>query len=83
MSRWLIAMEGTMQDPTTGENEVKTIEELENNSSGILNKNNEVIEKKKSFNRKEDNPEGDITGTNVEVAISNNGQENTQYNGTV
>ena len=83
MSRWLIAMEGTMQDPTTGEKEVKTVEELENNSSGILNKNNEVIEDKKNFNRKEDNPEGDITGTKVEVAISVDGQNNTPPNGTV
>lgn len=27
MSRWLIAMAGPMQVPTTGENEVKTIEQ--------------------------------------------------------
>lgn len=27
MSRWLIAMAGTMGDPTTGENEVKTTEQ--------------------------------------------------------
>lgn len=83
MSRWLIAMAGTMGDPTTGENEVKTQNQEINNSSLILNKNNEVIEDKKSFNREEDNPEGDITGTKVEVAVSVDGQKNTPSNGTV
>lgn len=83
MSRWLIAMAGTMQVPTTGENEVKTTEQNQKDISEQLNKNNEVIEDKKSFNRKEDNPEGNITGTNVEVAISNDGQGHTVCNGTV
>lgn len=83
MSRWLIAMAGTMQVPTTGENEVKTTEQNQKDISEQLNKNNEVIEDKKSFNREENNPEGDITGTKVEVAVSVDGQNNTPPNGTV
>lgn len=33
MSRWLIAMTGPMQVPTTGENEVKTTEQNQKNIS--------------------------------------------------
>ena len=33
MSRWLMAMEGTMQVPSTGQNEVKTTEQLKKDIS--------------------------------------------------
>lgn len=77
MSRWLIAMSGTVGGTATGEHEVKTQNQEINNLSEQLGKNNEVIEDKKSFNRKEDNPEGrDIS--NVPIGISPNGQQQTK-----
>ena len=68
MSRWLIAMSGTVGDTVTGEHEDKTQEEKINNLSEQLDKNDEVIELKKSFDEKENNPEK--RGTGIEIAIS-------------
>lgn len=68
MSRWLIAMAGTMQGTTTGKNEVKIQNQEINNLSEQLDKNDEVIEIKKSFDEKENNPEK--RGTGIEIAIS-------------
>ena len=66
MSRWLIAMEGTVQDKV--DDNIKTEVQVLDNLSGHLDKANEDIEKKKSFDRKEDNPEG--MGTNIPIGIS-------------
>ena len=74
MSRWLIAMEGTMQDPTTGENEVKNEVQVIDSLSNHPNKD-KISEKQKSFDERENNPEG--KGTEIEIAISENGQGHT------
>lgn len=66
MSRWLISMEGTVQDKVADnvKNEVQVIDNL----SGHPNKDNKDIEKQKSFDERENNPEG--KGTNIPIGIS-------------
>ena len=76
MSRWLIAMSGTVGDTVTGEHEDKTQEEKQNSLPGHPNEGKDV-EVKISFDAKENNPEGrDIS--NVPIGISPNGQQQTK-----
>jgi len=75
MSRWLIAMEGPMQVPSTGQNEKKTEVQVIDSLSGHPNKDNKNIEKQKSFDERENNPEG--KGSEIEIAVSENGQGHT------
>jgi len=81
MSRWLIAMSGTVGDTVTGEHEDKTQEEKINSLPGHPNedKDNEGkdVEVKISFDAKENNPEGKDT-SNVPIGISPNGQQQTK-----
>lgn len=73
MSRWLIAMAGTMQDKV--DDNVKTEVQVIDSLPDHPNKNNKDIEKQKSFDERENNPEG--KGSGIEIAVSENGQEHT------
>lgn len=73
MSRWLISMEGTVQDKV--DDNVKTEVQVIDSLSGHPNKDNKDIEKQKSFDERENNPEG--KGSGIEIAVSENGQGHT------
>ena len=76
MSRWLIAMSGTVGDTATGEHEDKTQEEKIKSLPGHPNEGKDV-EVKISFDAKEKNPEGKDT-SKVPIDISPNGQQQTK-----
>ena len=81
MSRWLIAMEGPMQVPTTGENEVKTIEQNEKDISGHPTEGKGVQLNHQGFEGDGNNPEGERNS--ISVGTLKDGQGHTAYNETV